>query len=64
MEDTIKNLLALEPVSDDPAEYQKLAELYFAEMRRMNEKMQQDQKEIDRLTVQIHAHLDRLRKAA
>ncbi len=64
MDDTIKNLLTLEPASDDPVEYQKLAELYFAEMRRMNEKMRQDQEEIERLKVETRMHLDRLRKVA
>ncbi len=64
MEDTIKNLLALEPASDDPAEYQKLAELYFAEMRRMNEKMAQDREESARLSLEIRSMLDQLKKAA
>ena len=64
MEDTLKNLLALEPASDDPVEYQKLAEKYFAEMRRMNEQMAKDRAESARLSVEIRALLDQLKKAA
>lgn len=64
MEDTLKNLLTLEPASDDPVEYQKLAEKYFAEMRRMNEQMAKDREESARLSVEIRAMLDQLKKAA
>lgn len=64
MEDTIKNLLSLEPASDDPAEYQKLAERYFAEMKRMNEQMAKDREESARLGVEIRSMLDQLKKAA
>lgn len=64
MENTIKNLLTLEPVSDDPAEYQKLTELYFAEMKRMNEQMAKDREESARLGVEIRSMLDQLKKAA
>jgi hypothetical protein len=64
MEDTIKNLLALEPASDDPVEYQKLAEQYFAEMRRMNEQMAKDRQESARLSIEIRSMLDQLKKAA
>lgn len=64
MEDTIKNLLALEPTSDDPVEYQRLAEKYFAEMRRMNEQMAKDREESARLSIEIRAMLDQLKKVA
>lgn len=62
MEDTIKNLLALEPVSDDPVEYQKLAEEYFAEMRRMNEQTAKDHEKAAQLSLEIRAMLDQLKK--
>ena len=64
MENAIKNLLALEPASDDPIEYQQLAEKYFAEMKRMNEQMAHDREKSARLSVEIRTMLDQLKKVA
>jgi uncharacterized protein YlxW (UPF0749 family) len=53
----------LEPTADEAADIQAAVTELLAEMKRANEKMDSDQREIDRLKAQTRATLTKLQAA-
>ncbi len=55
--------VTLEPTADEAADIQAAVTELLAEMKRANEKMDSDQREIDRLKAQTRATLTKLQAA-
>ncbi|MCA1631424.1 MAG: hypothetical protein LC785_14370 [Acidobacteria bacterium] len=55
--------ITLEPTEGEAADIEAAVEALVAEMKRANEKMESDQREIDRLKAQTRATLSKLKAA-
>ncbi|MFN2481976.1 MAG: hypothetical protein ABR554_10970 [Pyrinomonadaceae bacterium] len=55
--------ITLEPTAGEAADIEAAVEALVAEMKRANEKMESDQREIDRLKAQTRATLSKLKAA-
>jgi phage shock protein A len=55
--------IALEPTAEEAADIEEAVKRIVAEMKRANEKMESDQREIERLKARTRAALSRLKAA-
>ncbi|MDQ3908694.1 MAG: hypothetical protein M3268_10180 [Acidobacteriota bacterium] len=55
--------IALEPTAEEAANIEEAVKRLVAEMKRANEKMESDQREIERLKARTRAKLSRLKAA-